>query len=79
MRLNRSVMRYALVLIATLGLAACGDSDSTDKRGYTKAPLEHAGLIIKPEQPSVMNSLGKPIMPKTEVIPPPKDSVAKKS
>jgi hypothetical protein len=67
-------------VLAGLLLAACGDSDSPDKRGYTKAPLEHAGLIIKPEKPSVMNSLGKPLMPTTEIIPPPKDSaVAKKS
>lgn len=78
----QTVLRMAAAL-AVLGAAACGDAESTDKRGYTKAPLEHAGLIIKPEKPSIMNSLGKPLMPTTEVIPAPKDSTpatpAKKS
>jgi hypothetical protein len=74
------VIRVGVALAGLAALAACGDSESTDKRGYTKAPLEHAGLFIRPEKPSVMNSLGKPLMPKTEIIPPPKDSTpAKKS
>jgi hypothetical protein len=72
-------IRAGVALAGLAALAACGDSESSDKRGYTKAPLEHAGLIIKPEKPSVMNALGKPLMPTTEVIPPPKDSVARKS
>ncbi len=73
-------IRVGVALAGLALLAACGDSESTDKRGYTKSPLESPGIIIRPEKPSVMNSLGTPIMPTLEVIPPPKDSTpARKS
>jgi len=60
-----------VLLVATLasGLAACGDAPTTDNRGYTKAPLERANVIIKPEGSSAMDSLGTPILPKDTLIP----------
>ena len=66
------VGRIALVLGlgSVLVVAACGDPGTYDTRGYTKAPLEHAGLLIKGEGSSAMDSLGSPIMPRDTVIPP---------
>lgn len=62
---------YSRVLLITLivGLAACGDAETPDNRGYTKAPLERAGVIIKPEGSSAMDSLGSPILPQDTLIP----------
>ena len=62
--------RYSTAVATVLVLAACGDPDTTDPRGYTKPPLEHAGLLIKGEGSSAMDSLGSPIMPRDTVIPP---------
>ena len=54
---------------AVVVLAACGDPNTTDARGYTKAPLEHAGVLIKGEGSSAMDSLGTPNLPRDTVIP----------
>jgi mono/diheme cytochrome c family protein len=45
-----------LVLMA----AACGDPDTTDGRGYTKAPLEKPSVLIGGEEPGDMSSYGTP-------------------
>jgi hypothetical protein len=52
-------------------LLGCGDAETTDRRGYTKAPLEKPQLLIEPEGTSAMDSLGTPILPRDTVIPPP--------
>lgn len=44
-------------------LAACGDAETTDTRGYTKAPLEQPGVRIRAEQPSQMSELRGPLQP----------------
>lgn len=56
-------------LLAVTVLVGCGDANTTDTRGYTKAPLERAGVFIKPEGSSAMDSLGTPILPKDTLIP----------
>lgn len=55
-----------LVLLALLALApaACGDAETTDARGYTKAPLESANLLIRGEEPTAMAQLGEPDLPR---------------
>ncbi len=63
------VIRLLYGLVAVCGLLACGDAETTDNRGYTKAPLERAGVLIKPEGSSAMDSLGSPIIPRDTVIP----------
>ena len=49
------------VLGAVLALAACGDADTDDPRGYTKAPIENPGWTIESEEPTEMAELGDPI------------------
>jgi len=61
--------RLAVVLCSGLLVSACGDANSTDTRGYTKAPLERAGVFITPEGSSAMDSLGTPILPRDTLIP----------
>ena len=56
-------------LAALIVLAACGDPNTNDSRGYTKAPLEDPGVLIKGEGSSAMDSLGSPILPRDTVIP----------
>lgn len=61
--------RAGLALACTLLVVACGDANSPDTRGYTKAPLERADVIITPEGSSAMDSLGNPILPRDTLIP----------
>jgi hypothetical protein len=56
-------------LLTVFAFAACGDPNTSDARGYTKAPLERAGVIIKGEGSSAMDSLGSPILPRDTVFP----------
>jgi len=71
-RMDCRVGRIARVfgLVTLLVLPACGDQDTYDTRGYTKAPLEHAGVLIKGEGSSAMDSLGSPVVQRDTVIPP---------
>ena len=55
------MLRSALRTVSVLALAACGDPDTNDPRGYTKAPLESPGWTIEGEEPSAMAELGDPI------------------
>ena len=48
---------------ATLLLTGCMDPDSDDKRGYTKAPLEHGAYPVKGEPETAMRDLGRPNQP----------------
>jgi mono/diheme cytochrome c family protein len=57
-----------LALIALLALAGCGDPDTNDARGYTKAPLEHPSVAIRGEQPSDMSRYGEPNRVRAEEI-----------
>jgi hypothetical protein len=51
-----------------VALAACGDAETNDDRGYTKAPLERPGVIIRGEDPSAMREFGEPRLPPTEPL-----------
>jgi mono/diheme cytochrome c family protein len=52
--------RTAGAALTILAIAACGDPDSTDDRGYTKAPLEDPGVLIDGEAASAMSAYGSP-------------------
>ena len=69
MKRIENTARIGVAVACTFILAACGDAKTTDTRGYTKAPLEEAGVIIRPEGSSAMDSLGTPILPQDTVIP----------
>lgn len=52
-------VRWTMLVVASL-LTACGDPDTNDDRGYTKAPLENPGWLIEGEPESRMAELGEP-------------------
>lgn len=54
-----------VVLVAVL---ACGDPDTNDKRGYTKAPLEKPTVLVQGEPASAMDALGNPYMPGAPLV-----------
>ena len=56
------------VMMAVLVLAACGDPDTDDNRGYTKAPLEKPTVLVQGEPASAMDALGDPAMPEAPLI-----------
>jgi len=61
-------MRRTGWIAAVLFLAACGDGETEDRRGYTKAPLETPGLRIEVEARSAMDRIGVPNRPMGEAI-----------
>ena len=65
---NHTWLRAAACM-ATIALLGCGDAETNDKRGYTKAPLEEAGVLIKAEGSSEMDALGSPVLPRDTIIP----------
>jgi hypothetical protein len=56
-------------------LVGCGDPATNDARGYTKAPLENPGVVIKGEGSSAMDSLGAPAAPRDTLIAAPSAAV----
>lgn len=59
------------VAVAALLAIGCGDEETTDRRGYTKAPLEVPALLIDAEEVTEMDRLGTPNRPRGEWIEPP--------
>ena len=58
MTVSRWARTSAAVMI--VAVAACGDPETTDDRGYTKAPLEDPSLLIDGERASEMSEYGSP-------------------
>lgn len=56
---------------ALMGLAACGDAPTNDHRGYTKAPLEHIGVFIRPELRSDVHEFAVLNLPESTPLPAP--------
>jgi len=69
-RAVREVMRAKawLALAAALLAGGCGDPETSDDRGYTKAPLERPTVMIEGEEPSEMRRFGAPHLPQTEPL-----------
>ena len=57
-----------LVVAAVLLTVACGDPETSDDRGYTKAPLERPTVLVKGEPASEMDALGTPLLPEAPII-----------
>lgn len=57
----RGMMLVGAVLLA---LTACGDPETTDTRGYTKAPLETPQVMIRGEEPGPLSGMGQPNRPR---------------
>jgi mono/diheme cytochrome c family protein len=66
MTFSRSTRTAGLALV--LVLAACGDPDTTDDRGYTKAPLENPSVLISGEPTGEMARYGNPNRVVTEEL-----------
>lgn len=66
-----------IIAIAGLMLIGCGDPDTNDDRGYTKAPLERPTVLVQGEPDTEMDRLGDPVMVPAPVIKP--EAEAKKS
>ena len=56
----RRWMRRAGAGLMVVAVSACGDPETTDDRGYTKAPLENPGVLVSGEQPGNMSRYGSP-------------------
>ena len=56
------------MLVAVVALVACGDPDTNDNRGYTKAPLEKPTVLVQGEPASAMDALGNPLYPDAPLI-----------
>jgi hypothetical protein len=56
-----TTLRSAALAFCALALGACGDPDTNDRRGYTKAPLENPGWTVDGEAATDMAELGDPI------------------
>jgi len=68
MRGIKAIKGASLICVIAAGLVACADPGTKDDRGYTKAPLEDPGVVIKPEGLSSMDSLGTPLLPRDTLI-----------
>jgi mono/diheme cytochrome c family protein len=53
-------MKMSRALVLVVLLAACGDQETTDPRGYTKAPLENPTVMIEGERPGTVAQYGQP-------------------
>lgn len=61
-------MRRYLIGLLLVAAAACGDPDTNDHRGYTKAPLEEPTVLVRGEPVTAMSELGEPILPGAPVF-----------
>ena len=52
--------RMAGAVLVVVAAGACGDPDTTDGRGYTKAPLEKPSVLIGGEDAGEMSQYGSP-------------------
>lgn len=66
--MRRKIGAVAIVAVLAVG---CGDEETTDRRGYTKAPLEVPALLIDAEEVTEMDRLGTPNRPRGERLEPP--------
>jgi mono/diheme cytochrome c family protein len=60
-------MRKWIAAALLLAAAGCGDPETNDARGYTKAPLEQPMVLVKGESTTRMAALGDPILPEAPV------------
>lgn len=60
----RIAARVFVILSLAGALGACGDAPTSDTRGYTKAPLEKAGVFPKPEVRSPVAAFGETNRPR---------------
>ena len=65
-----------LPLLALLIVAGCGDPETDDDRGYTKAPLENPGLIIESADEHALREFGRANLPVAREIEPPAATTA---
>jgi hypothetical protein len=57
-----------ILFSAVIAVSACGDPETNDDRGYTKAPLEKPTVLIGGEEVSPMREFGAPRLPEAEPL-----------
>lgn len=60
--------RALIAALAIGAVVACGDPDTDDRRGYTKAPLEDPGLLVDGENATPMAAMSRPNLVRAEEI-----------
>jgi mono/diheme cytochrome c family protein len=79
-KIHRGSEMKAIRVLAVLAFAAaptaCGDPETTDDRGYTKAPLEHPTMLIEGEEVTAMAELREPLVPVYREVPVPQADTA---
>ena len=64
-----SMNSRALIMTLAMGaVVACGDPETRDRRGYTKAPLEDPGVLVEGEIATPMAALNRPDLVQAEEI-----------
>lgn len=53
--MDGALMRKTLSILVVVAVAGCGDPETSDDRGYTKAPLETPGLLVTGEPESAVD------------------------
>lgn len=61
-------MRKDVIGLLLVAAAACGDPETNDRRGYTKAPLEEPTVFVRGEPVTEMSQLGEPILPEAPIF-----------
>lgn len=64
----RGLLKFGLICGIGCVMVGCADANTSDNRGYTKAPLEDPGVVIKAEGSSTMDEMGAPVLPRDTVI-----------
>lgn len=62
------VFPACLATLSALVLLGCGDQETSDNRGYTKAPLENPGLTIEHRDRHELREFGRPLLPEAREI-----------
>jgi mono/diheme cytochrome c family protein len=60
MTVGTRAWRGGVLAALALTAVACGNPNMKESRGYTKAPLERPGLLVRGEQPGEMARFGGP-------------------
>ena len=71
-----AAIRRSGVLAIVIAAVACGDPETNDDRGYTKAPLEHPTVLIEGEETTAMAELRDPLVPVYREVPVPSADTA---
>lgn len=59
---------WGVLALMAVALGGCGDGETSDRRGYTKAPLETPGVFIEAERQTDVSRIGVPNRPSGDTL-----------